>query len=253
MTRAIIVEDEPNLREVLMIYLSQHQDIEIVSVTSSVKEAKQVIENEQPDLVFMDINIEGGSSFDVLDQLDTINFKIIFITAFNEFAVKAFRLSAVDFLLKPINNTELKQALDKYREFNISGDQTAIYQNLSSNLSETDYCEKKLIIPCTEGYDFIKIKDIIYLKADANYTHIYLRGNKEYLVTKTLKIFECQLQDHFFFRAHQSFLINVNHIEKYTRTRNPQIIMSNGDVINLARSKKEALLQLLHTHYNGPL
>lgn len=255
MIRTIIIDDEAKSRKLLKNLLSTYcENVEEVGEADSVQTGLAVIKEQNPDLVFLDIILQNENGFDILQQIDSIDFEIIFTTAHNEYAIKAIRVSALDYLLKPLNIDELVQAVEKVREKMES--QTAHKKNeplinFIENQKTLNKSVHKIGVPTLTGLDFIQMEDIIYCRAEGNYTHITVK-NKDIVVTRTLKEFEELLSEYNFLRIHRSYLINLNHIKKYNRThqlRDAQgdggsVTLSNDLEVPVSREKRKALLDL---------
>ncbi len=241
--RVVIVDDEAIPRKWLSLAIEKNfPDLEVLDTYDSVESGVAGIKKHNPDLVFLDIEMQDGNAFNLLDELDEINFKIIFTTAHEQYAIKAIKMSALDYLLKPIILDELKKALSRFTGAPTEEKSARI---LSENYKNHFSQENKIVLPTQEGYDFAKIKDIIYCASDANYTIIKMLDGSKRIISRTLKEYDEILSQHNFFRIHQSYLINLNHIEKYIRTQQAQIEMCNGDVLQVSRSKKEEFLKRL--------
>ncbi len=207
----------------------------IVGTASNTDEAFKGIQKTLPDLILTDIELGSGTIFDVLDDLENLEFGIIFITSYEKYAIKAIRLSAIDYLEKPIDLDQLRTAIQKFSKNNTQSNQI---KNLLAHLNLNNSV-KKLAIPTENYVELIDVDSIIYIKADINYCHVYAEDLKPILVSKTLKEYDLLLSDNpSFIRIHQSFLINKNKVRKIIKTKLPQVIMSNGDTLNVSRAKK---------------
>ena len=242
--RAIIVEDEilsrSTLEELLKMYCGQ---IDIVATCKDGLEGQASILRESPDLVFLDIEMPNMNGFEMLEQLDEINFDIIFTTAYDEFAVKAFKVSAIDYLLKPIDEEELVKAVKRVevkQQRMLTKEHIDI---LLTNIRSSDNQFEKIAIPNQEGLDFVDITDILRCEADRNYTMIHTLGGEKYLFSKTMKEFEKFLPPEIFYRTHHSHLINLHQIKKYVRGMGGEIILNDGTHVPVSRAKKEALMR----------
>lgn len=221
-------------------------EIKIVGLGATVKEALAGIEKTQPQLIFLDVQMRNETGFDLLDKLNEINFELIFTTAHNEFAVKAFRYSALDYLIKPIDASELESAVKKAKQrmqFHQSSTSEQV-QLLTQHLEGSKKIPNKIAIPSPEGLMFIQVHDIIYCHGLGNYTEFFLMNEQKITSSHTLKQYEELLSDHLFFRAHKSFLINLSHIKKYLRGEGGTAVMSNGHEIEIARRNKTSFLNL---------
>ncbi|MCB0705916.1 MAG: response regulator transcription factor [Saprospiraceae bacterium] len=241
MIRSIIIDDEPYCIKSLAFDLEKYcPEIQILEKCTSTKEGLLAIRKHQPALIFLDINMPWMSGLELLEVIGDINFEVIFTTAHDQYAVKAFRLSAVDYLLKPIDPEELKTAVEKVAARQVSFTPEHL-GHLKENMNP-DSVLQRVGIPTKTGIDFIPIEDILYCEADSNYTYIHLNQKNKLLSAKTLKEFVQLFSDHAFCRIHQSFLINLNHLEKYYRGDGGYVEMTNGASLPVSRSKKEELL-----------
>jgi two-component system LytT family response regulator len=186
------------------------------------------------------------SGFDLLEELGEFNFEVIFVTAYDKYAIRAIKFSALDYLLKPVATDELRKAVQKVEErIRLKGYRNN-YASLLENVKYPSGRIEKLAIPISDGILFEKTSDIIYCEADANYTHLFLTGNRKLLVSKNLKDFENMLSDSGFFRVHHAYLINMNHIKKYIRGEGGYVILEEDHHVDVSRRKKEAFLQLFN-------
>lgn len=242
MISSIIVDDELKSRESLKILLEDFCDnVAVKALCQNVQEAIDAIQRHQPDVVFLDIQLQRETGFDLLTRLTDIQFEVIFTTAYSEYAIKAFKFSAVDYLLKPIDIEELKRALDKV-EKRLGNTIATRLQQLMHNLKTGSSDNYKLALPTSDGLVFVKMQDILYCEASSNYTEITLADGKRYVVSRTLKEYEDMLSDHHFYRIHNSYLINLNAIKKYVRGEGGYVIMSNDKSLDVSKRKKEGFL-----------
>lgn len=245
MVRCIVVDDESKSRESLKILLEDFcGNADVLALCQNVEEGVNAIEKHNPDVVFLDIQMQGETGFDLLTKVKPINFEVIFTTAHSNYAIKAFKFSAIDYLLKPIDIEELKKAVEKVERkvnFNISARLEQLVQNLKPSAGQNH----KLALPTLDGLIFVKIEEIIYCEASSNYTQIFTHDGKKHVVSRTLKEYEELLADHDFFRIHNSFLINLNSIKKYVRGEGGYVIMSNDVSLDVSKRKKEAFLSRL--------
>jgi two-component system, LytTR family, response regulator len=241
MLKAVIVDDEPKARENLQILLHDFvEGVEVVGLCGNIADATEAVRLHAPDVVFLDIQLQRETGFDLLTKLKEINFEVIFTTAYTEYAIKAFKFSAIDYLLKPIDIEELKKAVarvEKRVSNNITGRLTQLVQNLKQGSSEN----YKIALPTLDGLVFVKISDILYCEASSNYTQIFTAEEK-YLVSKTLKEYDDLLSDHNFFRIHNSYLININSIKKYVKGEGGYVVLNNDTSLDVSKRKKEAFL-----------
>jgi len=246
MLKSIVVDDELKSRESLKKMLTTFcEGVDVLATCQNVKEAVETIRNVKPDVIFLDIQMQGETGFDLLSQLSPINFEVIFTTAYSEFALQAFKVSATDYLLKPIDVAELQHAVEKVKQDkdrlgeNIMERMKQLLQNMATPEPEN----YKLALPTAEGLTFIKVKDIMYLKASGNYTEIFMADGSKQLVSKNLKEYDDLLSPQHFFRTHHSFLVNINCIKSYVKGEGGYVIMNDGASLDVSRRKKEAFLE----------
>lgn len=246
---AFIVDDEVQSRILLIKLLQQYlPEIGIAGQAASVDEALYGVQKHRPHILFLDIQINGESGFDLLRRLPVINFAIIFITAFNDYAVEAFRFNAIDYLLKPILPTQLVEAVNKVKQRTAARNLATKVQveQLYSDMPYPQKLQDKIAVPTGEGLIVIPVNEIVYCHADGNYTKFHLIDNKCILSSYTLKQFDKMLTAQSFFRAHRSYLINMSHVKMYRRGEGGEIVMSNGHEIELSRTHKDEFLNLLN-------
>jgi len=241
--RAIIIDDEPRGRNILLQLITQHfPHIKVVATASGADEGIRHIDNHKPDVVFLDVEMPGKNAFDMLKELGEIDFKIIFVSAHNHYAINAIKLSALDFLLKPVDLDDLSKAIERLK---IQPKQS-LHQvpNLLQQLQQPKSSFGKIAIASVNSIEFVNISDIVYCKADNVYTEVYL-SNSVIISTKNLKEFDDVLSAHFFFRIHHSYLINMNQVKKYMKGDGGTVIMCNDAEIEVSRRRKGAFLELL--------
>ena len=242
MIRTIVVDDEKPSREVISNYLRDYcENIQVITTASSVKSAFIAIKKHNPDLVFLDIELGDGKGFDLLTMFEKINFKIIFVTAYSEYAIRAFRVSAIDYLLKPVKIDELKEAVEKAKTFRNDNADTERIASLIKNLSGSPTIQPTLTIPHLKGFEVLKVNEIIMCKADGYCTEFYLTGKRKVISSKNLKNYEILLAGNNFIRVHHSFLVNLNHVCSYSRQG--EIILTEGNRSNLGDSFKDAFIK----------
>lgn len=241
MIRSLIVDDEPDNRLTMHTLLTKFcKDVEVVAEAGTVKEAVAKINSTKPDVVFLDIEMPQENGFQLFRYFTDIDFEVIFTTAYDEYAVKAFRYSAIDYLLKPINLEELREALTRVSNSDMQPELNKIrLQTLEYNL---DHSFQKIALPVLNGFEFINTNDIIHLKADNNYTIVHTTNSK-HLVSKTLRDFEIMLTPSNFFRVNRSNLINLNFLKRYIRNKSPLIELTNGTQIKLPLARKQTFLE----------
>lgn len=215
--RAIVIDDEEPSREALRNFLSEFcSDVEVVATASSVKSAFKAIQKHKPDLIFLDIEMPDGKGFDLLRMFNTIDFRVIFVTAYSEYAIKAFRVNAVDYLLKPVKIDELKDAVEKIKASNGETESEKLSVILKG-LSDGVFFHPTLVVSNVKGFEVLKINEIIMCKADGYCTIFYLTGDRKVNSSRNLKQFEKQMTEYGFIRVHNSFLVNIHHVGSYTR------------------------------------
>lgn len=243
--KAILVDDErsslQNLQQKLLEFCP---DITVLAVADKPEEAILLIRQHKPDVIFLDIEMPRMSGLRMLDQLTDYSGEIIFTTAYNHYAVDAIRISAFDYLVKPVSITELQNAVARLVKYKQSETKERL-DILRQALSETKSQEDKIAVPTGEGMEFIRIKNIIHIESSSNYSKIFLTDGKNILVTKLLKDFEDILMPYKFYRVHNSHLINLSYIKKYIRGDGGQVVMQDETYIDVARRKKEEFLRLI--------
>lgn len=246
--KAIIIDDEAKARRLLQTLIEENcPDIEIVAQAEDVPNAVKLIHQHKPDIVFSDIDMPIYNGFQLLDFVNKTDFELIYCTAHNDFALKAFEVSAVDYLVKPIQISLLVKAVEKaIRLRNASPTITQRLDTLKENLKENAL--KKIALPVADGLRFVDLIDLIYLEAEGAYTHVVMNGNTKLLISKKLKEFETLLSDNKnFFRTHRSFLINIDAIKQYIKSDGGSIIMSNNTEIPVARERKDDFQSLFES------
>jgi two-component system LytT family response regulator len=247
--KALIIDDEFQSRNFLIKMLQQYfPDIIVTCQAATVEEGLNGIKKHTPNIVFLDIQMKGETGFDLLNCLSEINFALIFTTAFDKYAIKAFRFNAIDYLLKPIVADELIDAVNKVKQRGISLQSASKMQvdQLYEDIKNPKKIHNKIAIPTTEGFIIIPVNEIVYCHADSNYTKFYLVDKKCILSSYTLKQYDEILTAQAFFRAHRSYLINLSHVKMYRRGEGGGIVMSNGHEIELSRTHKDEFLHLLN-------
>lgn len=245
--KAFITDDELQSRILLRKMLQQYfPEIKIAGEASTVDEALKGIQQHKPDIVFLDIQIKEQTGFDLLNQLSEINFALIFTTAFDKYALKAFRFNAIDYLLKPIVTEELIEAVNKINQRSAAASAASKeqVQQLYYDIKNPKKIHDKIAVPTAEGFIVIPINEIVYCRASSNYTEFFFNDKKSILSSYTLKQYDELLTPQSFFRAHRSYLINLKHVQMYRRGEGGEILMSNGDQIDLSHNNKEAFLEL---------
>ena len=243
--KALIVDDVKKVAESLKQLIVEFcEDVDVIGIAEDAEVAKSMIEQYEPDLVFLDIQMPGKSGLDLLSEMDQIDFSVIFVTAFDQYAIKAIRFGAIDFLLKPVDIDELKEAIERAKVK--SGNKEAEIKNMVRNILSPDDKSNTIIINSDKGYKLIKIAEIIRIESEGNYSTIFTEDGKRYVSSKNLKSFEQYLESYQFTRIHNSHLINNKKIKDvYTKGR-LEVILDNGDVIPLSTRKKQVLIKLFY-------
>jgi two-component system LytT family response regulator len=245
MIKALLVDDETNNLENLRILIEKYcPEVQVIAEATSMQLGLAAFHLHQPELIFLDIEMPGGSGFEMLDQIKQYSFEVIFVTAFDHYSLKAIKYSALDYLLKPLDIIDLKIAVQKAL---LRLSHQAFHQQLEVLLSHVNPSNKstKIALPSSERIDFVEVNEICYCQGESNYTHVKVGSNPPILVAKTLKEFESLLQEHRFFRTHQSWLINLNFVVSFVRKDGGYVLMRDGVQIPISQQKRKALLQLL--------
>ncbi len=242
---AVLVDDEEKCLHMLEWELNQYcPNVQIVAKCTSSKDGLLAIQQNNPDVVFLDIEMPYMNGFEMLERLPNPSFEVVFTTAYDQFAVRAFKLSAIDYLLKPIVTEDLKNAVEKIKKKKSLGADQKQLEILFSEINRGNKPLKvsRIALPTMEGLIFLQIDQIVYCKSDGSYTKVFLQDDKSLLISRTLKELEDMLSNQLFFRVHNSFLINLNCIRKYVKSDGGYLIMSNGDRAKVSRSKKDELI-----------
>jgi two-component system LytT family response regulator len=237
--KTIIVEDEETSRAILRNYLAKYcPNVELVGEAENIKQALELIRNHTLDLVFLDVEMPHGNAFDLLEQVGDRSFETVFVTAYNQYAIEALNTHASYYILKPVSIDELIKAVDyvvaiKKKELALEN------KVLTTNTAEK---QGKITLPVQDGFEVVAAEDILYCKADDNYTQIFLKGGKKKLISKTLKYFEEALTDFGFARIHKSYLVNVQEITGYKKGKGGLVVLSSGMEVMVSASQKANLL-----------
>jgi len=243
MIQALIIDDEKNAIEVLELQLSRYcKQVQVLATAQGGVQGIELIRKYQPDLVFLDIEMPHKNGFDVLNETKDCRYKVIFTTAYDQFAIRAFKFSAVDYLLKPIDIRELQEAVEKAAIKEEQGSLDEKLQVLISQL-QAPVRQERIALPVGDGMQFFHIDEILRCESDSNYTHISLTNGKKITIAKTLKEVEESLRGVDFYRIHQSHLVNMNHISKVVKGEGGYVVMKDGTTITISRNKKEAFLE----------
>lgn len=249
MITAILIDDDKHLRKGLNALLERYtNDIAIIGEADSVKTGIEAIEKLRPQVVFLDIHLTDGTGFDILGTLKEkgkISAHIVFITAHEQYALKAFRFSALDFILKPVDPEELQHTIDKIKETVTKSPSFENIDLLLENIRKKVDNFKRIALSTSDGVHLFEVADIIRCEAKVNYTQFYIKNHKPVLISKTLKEYEELLTEHGFERIHQSHLINLSYLKSYIKTDGGYVIMADNSHIPIAQSKKEKLQELI--------
>lgn len=246
MIRTVLVDDETHIRENLKTILKTYfNNIQVVGEGDSVDSATNIITAAKPDVVFLDVDLSDGSGFNVLDHIGALDFHVIFITAFNEYAIKAFRYNALDYLLKPIDINQLGKALSKIKNHGQKETVTKKeVKELIANLARKEE-DKKLVIKDKNYNYYVRIGNIIRCEADGNYTTINCINQEKIVISYPLKKYASLLPESIFFRVHQSHLINLNHVKKVLKEDGGAVVMTDNFRIPIARRRKDSFLEAM--------
>ena len=248
--KAILVDDEPDGIRTLKKMLESHcLNVEVVATCSNAAAAKQEMERIRPDVVFLDIQMPGKSGLDLLTEMPEKDFEVIFVTAHNEYMLQALQYSAADYLLKPVDEDRLIEAVQRV-ETRIQAEKKEWTETLMHNLNKAGSpSEMKLCLPTLKGFIVVKLDDIIYCEAERSYTIFHLDGKRTVTVSKSLIEYDNLLQDTQFIRIHKSFLINLHHVKEYQRGEGGLVIMTDNAEIEVSRRKKEFFMNRMKEHY----
>lgn len=245
MLRAVIIDDESNaisnLRKIINDFCG---DVEVIGTASGVSDGYNVIKQLNPDLIFLDIKMPDGSGFDILERLERRNFDVIFVTSYNQHAIRAFKYSATDYLLKPIDIDDLNSAVKRIIDKRKNKEPQENYQELFNNLQYT--IPQKIGISSMTGKEYISLESIIRMEAKGSYTSFILENQKNILASKRIKEFEELLQEKSFLRVHNSHIINLLHVKRYTKSDGGWITLSDDSTVPLARRRKDLFESLMN-------
>ena len=246
MIKTIIIDDEKNGAEVLQLLLEQNcPDIKIVAVENTPESGIKAIETLKPDLVFLDIEMPSATGFDVIEATKSVNYHVVFTTAYEHYAIKAFKAKAVDYLLKPIDLDELMLSVENVSK-RIEENRKSLPENLEEIILGVIRKNRKISIPSQEGTLLVDISDIIRLEAESNYTHFFMKDKRKVTVSKTLKSFEDQLLKNNFCRVHSAHLVNLDEVERYIKGDGGILIMKDSTNIPVSRANKNELIERIN-------
>jgi two-component system, LytTR family, response regulator len=246
MIKTVIIDDEADLREVnRRLLLDNFLDVEVAGEADSVESGIELIKKVQPQLVLLDIEIKGGTGFHILQKVKPYTFKVIFITAFNEFAIKAIKFSALDYVLKPVNEVEFCQAIEKALVHFDTEKTEMQFDNFFDHYEKQSPDNKKMVLRTSDSVFLVNLSDIKYCKSDNSYTVFHIRDKKNIMVSRSIKEYAELLEEYDFCRPHQSFLVNINYIEKLDKTDGGFIILEDKTEIPVSTRRKQAIMQIL--------
>jgi two-component system LytT family response regulator len=244
--QAIIVDDEDNSLEALAILLQKYcPDVQIIGSAQTVASAIELIDSLKPELVFLDIALPDGQGFEVLEEVGYTGFEVIFTTAYDQYALKAFDFSALDYLLKPISAEKLQQAVERFEKIRKDenyGDRVSVLKDSLANHNE------RIILSSMDGFDVYKISDIVRCEANGSYTTFYIKGGQRIITSKTLNNFERLLADLSFVRVHSKHLINLEYVKKYISGRGGYIVFEDGSQVDVSERKKKEFIMRMKGH-----
>ena len=245
MIKCILVDDEKNALEMMEWLLKTYcPQVEIIAMCNSAQQGIEAINKHRPDVVFLDIEMPKMNGFDMLEQFDKLFFDIVFCTAYDQFAIKAFKYSALNYLLKPVDPEDLQatiQRIESRRSIPTKEQFEILLQNMQQPARTTP---QRIALTTNDGLIFVPTTDILYCEAESNYTNVFLSGGKKILVSKVLKEIDEALSGPDFYRVHSSFLININHIKKFVRGDGGYIIMDNDATVSISRNRKQEFMEL---------
>ena len=242
MIKAIAIDDEKHCLITLEHHLNKTGEINLLAVIQDSTAAVEKINELKPDIVFIDIEMPGMNGFEVLNRFETLPFKVVFTTAYDQYAIKALKMNALDYLLKPVAYEDIKEVIEKFKNsaMHQSKEQIShLYRFSKGKMQDT------IALSMQEGLLFVKIEDIMYIEGSGSYSYIVMTDKSKHLASKNISLFEEVLEDNpLFFRAHKSFMVNIHHIRQYLRGEGGEIIMKDGKSVSLSRNKKQEFLDL---------
>lgn len=245
---AIIIDDEQDARRIISKYIERYApQLAVIGEAGSMEEGLNLLEKEKPDILFLDINLSDGTGFELLDNLHELDFNVIFTTAFDHFAVKAFRYHALDYLLKPIDPEAFVEAVNHAMEVSSTTNQQTNLQNWMAQYGNSD---RKLAIPTADGMKFVQLDSIVYLEADGSYCNIHFSDKRLVVVSKPLKYFSDKLESNkLFLRPHKSFVVNMNYLQEYVKEDGGMLKLTNGTLVPISRQKKDDILREMNEFF----
>lgn len=244
--RVLIVEDDLISFEIIKRMIQNNfSEIEIVGHATTCKSGIELTKKHKPDLLFLDIQMEDGTGFTLLEAFDEIDFQVIFVTSYNQYAINAIKCSALDYILKPITLADLKSAIRKYKQLETKISRSLKHSTLIQNIKEDKKVPKKIVIPTADQYLIVSPEEIVRLQSEGYFTNVHLTNGKSVLVSKTLKEYEQLLKGTGFVRVHNSHLININFIKSYLKTNGGEILMEDETIIPISRRRKSKFMDEL--------
>ena len=246
MIRTVIIDDEPMARDGIMAILHKYcPEVNIIGMAGDVESSVQLIRTQEPDLVLLDVHLLDGTAFDVLNRLDSAHYKIIFITAFEEYAITAFKFSAMDYILKPVSPDDLVAAINKVHDSLDKESMARRLELLLENLKDKPRQSNRIALRTSASMHFVNLSDIIRCQSEKNYSRFFLLNGENITVSKTLKDFEELLVPFNFVRVHQSHLVNMDHIRRFDRSEGGTLVMCDNSTVPVSMRKKEDLMKFI--------
>ena len=244
MIRCILIDDESNSLEMMEWLLKTYcPQVKIEAMCNTASKGIEAINQYKPDLVFLDIEMPHMNGFDMLEQFDKLFFDVVFCTAYDQFAIRAFRYSALNYLLKPVDPDDLKETIRRLEEKKSTPSREQIELLLQNMQQAVKPTLQRIALTANDGMIFVSTEDILYCQAESNYTSVVLKGGKKILVSKVLKDIDETLAGKDFFRVHNSFLINLNHINRFVRGEGGYVVMDDGATIGISRSRRQDFME----------
>ena len=245
MIKAVILDDEKHAIETLKWKLENYcPDVKVISTFNDPEDGVEYLNSHKVDLLFLDIEMPVLTGFGVLQEMKSFDFDVIFTTAYDKYGIRAIKYSALDYLLKPVQIDELQEAITKYQKKHFRNVLPQQLEVLFQSLQKDNAKNQKIALATKESIELVRPSDIVYCESDNNYTYVFLNNGKKKLISKTLKEFEELLGPFNFYRSHQSYLVNIDHISEFMRHDGGYLIMNNGQKVGVSRNKKEGLLSL---------
>jgi len=252
MLTAIIIDDETNGRETLKILLEKYcPSVRVLGMGKSVDEGVILINETKPDVVFLDVEMPFKNGFDLLSEFDPINFEVIFTTAYSQYAAKAFKFSAIDYLLKPIDILDLQAAVAKAEKRTVNSMRDTQLEVFLASMKSKNNQAPRIVLPTVHGFSVTDVSDIVRCEADKNYTNFIFSNRSQVLVSRTLKEYSELLEEYNFVRVHQSHLVNLAHVKKYNKGRGGFITMSDDSTVDVSRANKDEFLRRMSSVVGG--